>query len=619
MPKGYWGKLLRVNLTTGAITTEGLPSEDVLRSYLGCLGLGLRLLYDELPPGYNATDPETPLIFVTGPLTGSRIPCPNNITLVSKHPDTNFTLLRSHTHGWFGPSLRFAGYDGLIVTGRAEKPVYLSVNNDKVEIRDASKIWGRDTHETEDLVKEDIGQPKASVAAIGPAGENMCAGALIENDKNHLMSHGGAIMGSKNLKAIALYGDKEVAVFDDKRHMAEAERWLGVLKKTPGSAYYTIRNGAAPRGDYKRVKDVIGICALNQTTTQLPAFGVGLAESKITVKPCYRCPIGCSYDAEIVKGPHKGYVASLTGGGEAMEGSSAMVGIVDAGDILYLTDLYDRLGIDGSTAGCTIAMAFEAYQRGYITKEDTDGLALNWGDAGVVEKVIKKYCYREGFGDILARGPKGAAEYIGYDAPDFAVHIKGTGMNLHDWRPKWGVLLGQIMGSGAGWPSGAADCWRPEPDAGYPEYTNGLDHRGKGEEAAKGAIIKCLDDSLGVCWFASWGVPGILDLSAGAISALTGWELTGKEMWEIGQRVLNLQQAFNVRHGLTPEDDYNVSARVTEAPKDGPAKGISIKPHLRNMINEYYRYLGWDLKTAKPYRSTLKKLGLEDIVKDLWG
>ena len=180
------------------------------------------------------------------------------------------------------------------------------------------------------------------------------------------------------------------------------------------------------------------------------------------------------------------------------------------------------------------------------------------------------------------------------------------------------MLFGQIVGSGAGWPSAAADCWRPDPGIGYPEKTNPLTHKGKAEEVAKGAIIKALNDSLGVCWYAIWGLPGALDLAASAISAVTGWDLTAKEMWESGERILNLERAFNVRQGLTPQDDYNVSARIIEPPLDGPAKGKSISPFLRGMINEYYRYLGWDEKTGKPWRSTLERLGMEDVIKDLW-
>ena len=618
--KGYMGKILRVDLTNKSITNQELPSENILRSYIGCLGLGLRILYDELPLGYNATDPETPMIFMTGPLTGSRVPCPNNTTLVTKHPDTNFTLCRSHTHGFFGPNLKFAGWDGIIVTGRSEKPVYLWIHNDQVEIRDAEKIWGHDTHETEDLVKEAVGQPKASVAAIGPAGENLCAGALIENDKNHLMSHGGKIMGSKRLKAIAVLGTKltPIPIFNEGKHKLAHERWLALLKETKTSLFYTARNGAIPRGNYTRVKDIIGVSARNWRTTQFPEFGVGLADQKITPRPCYNCPIACSYDAEIATGKHKGCIATLSGGGEAQEGSASIVGISDPGSILYLTDLYDRLGIDGSTAGCTIGMAFEAYEKGYITKEDTDGLELIYGNEEAVEKMIRKYVYREGFGDILARGPKAAAEFIGHDAPDFAVHIKGTGMNLHDWRAAWGVLLGQIVGSGAGWPSGAADCWRAEPDAGYLVKTNPMTQKGKAVEVARCAIIKSINDSVGTCLYATWGLPGILNMEAEAISALTGWDVTGEELRIAGERILTLERCFNVRHGLIPQDDYDVSRRIIEEPPDGPGKGNAIGWYLKGMINEYYSFLGWDEKSGKPWRSTLKKLGMEDIIDSVW-
>jgi aldehyde:ferredoxin oxidoreductase len=619
MVKGFVGKILRVDLTSGSITSQELPEEGMLRSYIGCLGLGLRILYDELPPGYNVTDPETPMIFMTGPLTGTKIPCSNNLTLVTKHADTNFTLCRSHSHGFFGPHLKFAGWDGLIITGQSKKPVYLWIHNDEVEIRDARKIWGRDTHETEDLVKEAVGQPKASVAAIGPAGENLCAGSLIENDKNHLFSQGGKLMGSKKLKAIAVFGTHKIPIFDEARHKAAQQKWMKLLKDTKTSTFHTSGRGGIPRGNYARVKSAIGVSAKNWRTTHFPEFGMGLSDQKITPRPCFNCPIACSYDAEIVTGKHKGHIATLTGGGEAQEGSSSLVGISDPGSVFYLTDLYDRLGIDGSTAGCTIAMAFEAYEKGYITKEDNDGLELVYGDEKVVEKMIRKYVSREGFGDILARGPKEAAEFIGHDAPDFAINIKGAGMNLHDWRSAWGVLLGQIVSSGGGWLSGAADCWRAEPDAGYPEKTARMTQRGKGEEVARCAIMKALNDSIGLCWYASWGLPGILNLQAEAISAVTGWEITSEELRAAGERILNLERCFNVRNGLTPEDDYSVSRRITEEPPDGPGKGKSIGWYLKGMINDYYHALGWDPKTGRPWRSTLNKLGMKEIADSIWG
>jgi aldehyde:ferredoxin oxidoreductase len=192
-------------------------------------------------------------------------------------------------------------------------------------------------------------------------------------------------------------------------------------------------------------------------------------------------------------------------------------------------------------------------------------------------------------------------------------------MNLHDWRAAWGVLLGQIVGSGAGWPSGAADCWRPEPDAGYPVKTNPMTQKGKAQEVARCAIVKSIDDSVGICWFATWGLPGILNMEAEAISAMTGWDITGDELRTAGERILNLERCFNVRHGLVPQDDYNVSRRIIEEPPDGPGKGKAIGWYLKGMINEYYALLGWDEKSGKPWRSTLKRLGMEDIIDSVWG
>jgi len=618
---GYMGKILEVDLSTGRISENGLPSEETLRKYLGCFGLGLHWLYDRCPPGTSALDPENPLIFLTGPLTATDAPAATNLTLVTKNPDTEFTAGRSHTHGFFGTNLRFAGYDGLIVTGKSEKPVFLWIHDGKAEIRDAEKFWGRDTHETEDLIKSELGEPKASVAAIGPAGENLCAGALIENDYNHSMAHGGlgVVMGSKKLKAIAVHGNKKVPVANKDLAREVAKRWRESLDYGPESPWSRLGRGGVPRGDYKGIKSIYGLCVRNLQTTILEGYGDGWSKQKITPKPCYRCPIGCSYDLEILEGPRKGYVASLCGGGENVEGASSILGISDLGDVFYLTDLYDRLGIESSTVGCTLSMAFEAYQRGLITTEDTDGLELKWGDAEVVEKMVRKYVARDGFGDILARGPKAAAEIIGGDAPSFAVHIKGSGMNLHDWRRGWGALLGQVVGYGSGWPAPGADLTRPDPDSGYPERTPGLEPRGKPLEVRKTGITKFANDSIGTCWFSTWGHPQGLELATTMLSAVTGWDFTREEILEFGERMLNYERVFAVRHGLTPEDDYSVSKRLIEGQQDGPFAGRPIAPYLRGMVNEYYRLMGWDEKTGKPWKSTLKRVNLEEIIQDIWG
>jgi aldehyde:ferredoxin oxidoreductase len=228
--------------------------------------------------------------------------------------------------------------------------------------------------------------------------------------------------------------------------------------------------------------------------------------------------------------------------------------------------------------------------------------------------------YREGrLGELLARGVKEAAEGIGGDAPNFAAHIKGSGINLHDWRAAWGVLFGQIVGSAAGWPAPGADCWTPEPDAGYPKLTERFDPRSKPMEARKTGILKFMNDCTGICWFITWGMEGILRLTADAISAATGWDYSVEELLQVGERVMNLERAFNVRHGLLPEDDWNVPSRVVEAPPDGRAAGISIGPYLKGMVEEYCRLMGWDPKSGKPWRKTLEQMGLTQAARDLWG
>lgn len=639
---GYRGKILQVNLTTGIINTEMLPEESILRKYVGNFGLGLFYLMRELPMGVDALDPENPLIFMNGPLTGTRVPSPTNCTITTLNADTGFTVGRSHSHGWFGPYLSMAGFDGIIIKGASDKWVYLWIDDGKAELRDASKFEGKDTHETEDFVKEDLGVPTkvgasdgASVAAIGPAGENLCAGALIENDKNHSFSHSGVgtVMGSKKLKAIAVRGTSEVPVADREKLGAIASEWTkatrmgarGLLEVAAAEATKSKNlGGGVERSDYVGVIGLVGLSAKNWTANQLPGFGEGWSRQKITPRPCYRCQIACSCDVEIIEGKYKGYLATLSGGGESLEGAASIMGAGasgDPGEALYLTDLFDRLGFDTSTAGCSMSVAFEAYEKGLLTTADTDGLELKWGNVEAIETLLRRIAHKEGkFATMLGDGPKTAAERVGL--PDAAVHIKGSGMNIHDWRRAWGVLLGQAVGGGSGWHAPGADCWAPEADAGYPEKTDPLSPWGKGEEVAKTAPIKMWNDCNGTCWFVTWGVPGQMKFSAEAIAAVVGWEdFTHEEALAVGHRALTLERIFNMAHGLTAEDDYKLSHRLIEpAPADaGPAAGLSIAPYIEGWVRDYYKVLGWERKTGKPLRSTLKRLGLEEYIDTVWG
>jgi len=622
---GYQGKILRVDLTTGKIASEGLPDEGILRKYIGNFGLGLWYLMRELPDGVSALEPENPLIFLDGPLTGTRVPAPTNCTVTTLNADTGYTAGRAHSHGWFGPYLAKAGWDGIIFTGASPKWVYLWINDDKVELRDATKFLDKDTHETEDLIKKDlglnlkIGAPDGcSVAAIGPAGEHCCAGALIENDKNHSFSHSGvgAVMGSKKVKAVAVRGTKDLPkVHDDEKLKPITREWT--KKASTVGIFRIVGQAGVPNSNYQGVLGLVGLSAKNWTVNTLKGYGEGMTRHKITPKPCYRCPVACCYDAEVVEGPYKGYVATMSGGGENTEGSASIVGAgKEPGETWYLTDLNDRLGFETSTVGCAMAVAFEAYEKGLLTKKDTDGLELKWGDVKVIETLVKRIAHREGrFANMLADGPKVAAQRIGM--PQASVDIKGSGMNLHDWRRAWGVLLGQVTSGGSGWPAPGADCWTDETDAGYPQKADPLSPWGKGEEVAKTGMIKFWNDCYGCCWFGTWGTPGIMKLSSSAIAAVVGWDdFTAEEAWDVGHRVVTMERIFNMRRGMVAEDDINVSPRMTDpAPADaGPAAGKSIKGYLEGWVRDYYVANGWDRKTGKPLRSTMQKLGLEEYM-----
>lgn len=621
MNKGYCGRILRVDLTKKKVWNEPLPDEKVLKKHIGCFPLGLWYLDRMVKSGTHPLDPENPMIFLTGPLTGTSVPSATNTTVVTLNASTKRTVGRSHSHGFFGPYLKFCGYDGIIVEGASKDKVYLYINENGGELRDASKFWGLDTHETETAIKEAIGDKRASVAAIGPAGENLCFGALIENDLHASFSHSGVgtVMGAKKLKAIAVKGNEngKVDIADSAKMDKTAKAWREALKTSEVTTF--LGKAGIPRDEYKGVKEALQVLtARNMTTTILPEYGRGMASHKITPWCCWRCPTCCKYDVEMTSGPHKGFVASLAGGGEDTEGAASIVGVTDSGTIFYLTDLNDRLGFDTAASGTSMGVAFEAFEKGLITTKDTDGLELTWGNAEAVEALLRKMAKREGFGNVLADGPLRTAMRLGI--PDAAIHIKGAAMNLHDWRTHWGVLLGQIVGSGAGWPGPGEDCWATEADIGYPEFTDPLSPKGKSKEVYDSTLLKFgYGDTLGCCWFAVWGVTGVTKFGADALCAATGWNITKDDVLLGGERALNLERIFNLRMGITAEDDINVSPRIVSAPDAGKAKGIAMAPYVEGLVRDYYDACGWDIVHGKPYRRTLERLGLSQYIEELWG
>jgi aldehyde:ferredoxin oxidoreductase len=619
---GYVGKLLRVNLTEKTIREEALPDESVLRKFIGGLGLGMLMLNAEVPPEVKPFDRENKLFFMTGPLTGTAVPCATNLTLVTISQETEgLTGAASHTHGSWAVRLKFAGYDGVIIEGVSDKPVYLFIEDGKAEIRDASKFWGKDTHETEDLIKEEIGKPDVSVLCIGPGGENLISGGCWENDKHHTLAKGGtgAIAGSKKLKAMAVRGTGKVPLDNPEKFKLVAKEWRERMFDNPEGAPAVCRNAGIVRNYGFPMGSMLA--AKNLTEPNLESYANGLkdAAKRMDVKPkgCWGCPVVCCYEVEITDGPAKGYVATLCGGGENHEGAAAMVGIYDTGTAWMMTDIYDRLGLDSSTHGCTFGMVFECYEKGIITKDDTGGLELTWGNHEALLKLLHMMIKREGFGKLLADGPRKAAERIGRGATKLVAHMKGTGYNLHDWRAAWSTFLGQtIAGSGPVWQAPGFDACASEPDLGYPSMRqDGLSTEGKAANVRASQLKKIWDsDCLGLCWYGTWGVPNVTSYATRSLEAATGWKnFSREEAFMVGERVVNLERLFNMKRGLTIADDLDVGPRLLEAPSKGAAKGVSIAPYLRMMVEEYYECMGWERSTGKPTPETLKRLGLDRL------
>lgn len=625
MTGGYMGKLLRVDLTAGRCVPARLPEEAVLRKYIGGIGLGMRILMDETTPKVKATDPDAPLIFMNGPLAGTSAPSSSNMAVICLNHDTPYAVATGHSHGYWAAYLKHAGYDGIVITGRAKKPVYLWIDDDKVEIRDAAGVWGKDTRETERLIKRELGdEEKISVACIGPAGEAMLHGASIKNDRNHGAHKGsvGAIMGSKKLKAIAVRGTGRVPLHDPVGFVDVTKRWDDAIKaeRKPGEGTPSV-GALLTNGGITRLYSYVGeknmVACKNYTD---PKWGEGYGKAfvkraaegwTVTPKESYNCSIACAYDCTINTGKFAGFTASMCGGGENIEGAAAMVGINDSDEALALTDHCDAMGIDSSVAGALMGMAFELYERKILSPQDTGGLELTWGNFDSAMTLLDQMVSGEGFGGrVLAKGLKEASRFLGKDAEASVLHIRGGGLNMHDWRPAWSVLLGQVVaGAGVCWQGPGVDAWTTEPDLGYTEFGKPMVPEGKAEAVAKTQTKKLWEDTLGVCWFACWGVKGALDYSSKALALATGWsDFDRDEAMAVGERMINMQRIIAIKRGFQPKDEFDVSDRLLEAPTMGAAAGKSIKPHLERMVREYYQHMGWE--NARPTAATLTRVGL---------
>lgn len=633
MQGGYTGKLLRADLTAGVCSIEELTEEQV-RPFIGCSGYAAKILWDELAPDTDPLGPENKLVFATGPVTGTLCPSGGSYELCFKSP-ASLSWSQSRSGGSFGPKLKYAGFDFLVVEGRAENPVYLWVRDGQAEIRDASRVWGSGVEKTTDFLLAETGDRESSVAAIGPAGEKMVRFAAVINDRGRAAGRGGggAVMGSKNLKAVVVNGSGNVPVHDLetwKALMVEAEENLkrypfeGVNQfGTPLLVGIQNAAGALPTRNFVQgqfaAADKIG--------------GEALTEKHLVKRrACFGCCMGCGRYSVVEGGPWE------TPGMEGPEYETlASLGSLTLTDdlpaILRGNYLCNDYGLDTISTGVSIAFAIECYQNGLLGPEVTGGREFCWGDPELVMDLVRMIAFREGAGDLLAEGVRRAAETIGGDAMRYALEVKGLEVPMHEPRGESKVMALQYAVNPRGachmhpnwagiWDSVQFECGmngfgQPWPPTDKMEETGSQ----KGLAYRYVSIQGEISEIIGGCVFHSWGAADECltpDLYARMLRALVGWDIDAEELFRAADRSWVLKRCFNLREGFGRSDD-RIPVRLTEPIEEsGPSEGSRVRD-IDGMLREYYQAAGWDPATGVPEEATLEALGLSFVTGSLGG
>ena len=614
MANGFMGKMLWVDLTEGKIKEEVLD-EQLGRDFLGGYGLGARILFSRQKAGVDPLGPDNILGITTGLLTGTDAVGGSRYAMVGKSPLTG-SWGDANSGGDVGPCLKFAGYDAVFFTGVSEKPVYLFIENGKAELRDAADLWGKDTFETEDILKKELGKD-TEIACIGPFGEQVSLIAAVMNNKGRAAGRSGlgAVMGSKRLKAVALKGDMKVPVADPekakemrKRHLKELTGHIDMLREYGTPAIFTF----CAEKDDAPTKNWAGVAPID-----LPDYeklgGGHVVERQEKRYGCWRCPIACgghmkksTGEYEYEKGSHKPEYETL-----AMFGTNCLNSNLES--IIKVNDICNRYGVDTISAGATMAFAIECYENGVINKEDTDGIEMTWGNHQSIVAMTEKLVRREGFGDVLADGVKAAAEKIGKGADQYAIHIQGQEIPAHD--PKVGLQWAIAYGMDA---TPARHCQGgegPLPPGVLPEYDH-MSLKGRGIPHKIGKCFSHVFNATGACMFVVGAFPDGETLVE-SIRVISGWDVTMKDILQIGERIANIRQAFNIREGLNARKFVIPDRILGRPPKEvGPNPGVTLNED--DMYNEFLAAMDWDIQTCKPSKKKLQELGLEDVARELY-
>lgn len=614
-------RILKVDLSKEKIVKEPLP-EEFARTFLGGRGTNAKILYDELKPGTDPLGPENILVFGIGPANGTLAPASGRYNVSARSPLTGF-FGDANSGGHWAAELKYAGWGNLIFYGRAKKPVYLWIDDNDVEIRDASHLWGKDTWVTEDMLIEELGDPKINTAYIGPAGENLVRFACIMNEKTRAAGRTGmgAVMGSKKLKAIAVRGTKGVKVADIQGLLdfrEEANRLIST------DLFYELYSRYGTPGLMTIYNEFGATTCFNSKETYWKGaeklYGE-VCEEKLTKKitACFSCPLHCSRFYEVKTGPYACIGESCEFENLAAYGTRC--GNDNLESVAYASTLADQLGMDTISSGAVIAFAMECWEKGLITGKDTKGLDYSWGNADTIIESLRLIAQRKDFGNLLAEGVRIMSQRI-KGSGKFAIHIKGLETPAVDPRGMQGYGgLGYAVASRGG------DHLRALAALGYslPYRAKKLFGTDKAADRfsieAKGAVVKfheemrAVVDSLDICKYITRTALLLPEVVAKMINALTGWGVDRQEVLRIGERIVNMERAFNVREGLTRKDDTQPERMLKEPIPSGPSNGYVV--NLEPMLDEYYTLRGWDLETGYPTRKKLVELGLDYVAKDL--
>ncbi|MHB8770676.1 MAG: aldehyde ferredoxin oxidoreductase family protein [Syntrophales bacterium] len=619
---GWTGTILEVDLSDQTVCERDL-TEDLAYRYLGQAGINARLLYDRVSRSTDPYSPEAPLIFGVGPLGGTLAPCSGRFSVTFKSPLTGI-FGDANCGGHWGSELKMAGYDHLVITGKARHPVYLWVDNGRVEIRDARPLWGKDTWETDELIREDIGERTAQVACIGPAGENLVRfAAIICNHARAAARCGpGAVMGAKNLKAIAVRGDRGILIADKAALQEAVDEAVGAILDDP------LYEPAKTYGTLAITPLAQALGFLPTRNFQESTFSgaekmrgeVFLASYAVKHKGCYNCPVACSRYYEVADGPY----ASTRGEGPEYESVSALgakCGNDNFAAILHANTLCNRLGLDTISTGNALAWAMECRDKGILSREQVDGIDLHFGNDAAMIAVIKKIAFREGVGDLLAEGACLAAQRVG--GADLVVHSKGLDYPAVDIRGAKGMALSFAVSPRGGDHLKGLSLYEVAPEL----YAKAIREQ-TGitvtptywlQYETKPALMRwhenwhCVVDSLGLCKLEGIALKPLLpNHFRRMLAAATGWQISVEELEKIGERIWNLERLFNVREGMLRIHDLPPPRLLEEPIATGPARGERLdRRRFEQMLAEYYRLRGWDPDTGIPTAEQCRTLGLD--------